>query len=99
MQKFLGTLLDILNGVHFAEELEVFYGGEFIIEIGLVGNEADEMADTLGITYDVKAVDRGDSGSGFGETSEDTQKGSFASAIGSHESHRLPLWEDEVDAT
>ena len=63
-----------------------------------MGNEADEVADDLGVANDVEAVDGDSACSWFSEAGEDAQEVCFACAVGAHEGEALTFGEGEVDA-
>lgn len=74
-----------VEAVEASVELEVFEGGEFVVEGEFLGHIADEAFDLFGGLFDVEAGDFGGSFGGFEDAAEHADDGGFAGAVGAEE--------------
>jgi hypothetical protein len=104
LQKFLHALRGIGSFLEAREEQEIFFGGEFVVDHGGVGDEAGGNSGLLagsslgnaawsavGSVGRARRVRRESelAGGGTHQTSRDSQQGSFSGAVPARERHAL----------
>ena len=85
------------DAVNPAEEVDVLFHGEIVVERELLRHVADVLADLFGILGDVEAGHGAPAGGGRQQPAEHADDGGFAGAVGTQETEDLALVHLEGD--
>src|SRR5579885_160094 len=94
----LSALLDRRNGIHTTEKDEVFQGGQFLVQVGRVGDKADLQPRLLCIMREVEPTDTHLARARLCEACQYSQQSGLARAIRAQQGHALSGFQREIDA-
>ena len=78
------------QAVHVGDELQKLTAGQFLVQVGLVGNVADQLAGPVALFFQIETADADGAGSGKEQPADQFDGRGLAGAVRAQKGEQFP---------